>query len=381
MNLTLIATTIMGFESVLAQELKELGYTNIRVDNHKVEFEGTLSDICKANLWCRTAGRIYIKIAEFKALTFDELFEHTQALPWSTWIGPDDQFPVTKITSRKSALFSKSDCQAIVKKAIADSLLTAHKRNELPETKAVFPIRIQIENDWVTLSIDTTGHGLNKRGYRAHMDIAPLRETLAAGLIYLSRWKADRDVLLDPFCGTGTLLIEAGLIGRNIAPGLNRTFLAQSWDLIPEQAWITETENAKDSITKTEYRIFGSDHNHKTLEVANKNLELAGLSDIHVQKRDISEIGSRFDQGKIITNPPYGERLSEQKDVNKLYKKMGTIFRKQFPDWSYYILNSNEDFPHFFGNKATKNRKLYNGGLKCWFFQYYANLKIRKRKN
>ena len=376
MNLTLIATTIMGFESVLAQELKDLGYTNLRVSDHKVEFEGTLEDICTANIWLRTAGRIYVKIAEFKATTFDDLFEETQALDWATWIGKNDQFPVTKITSRKSALFSKSDCQAIVKKAIAASLENAHNCQSLPETGSVYPIRIQIDKDWVTLSMDTTGHGLNKRGYRAHMDIAPLRETLAAGLVLLSRFKADRDALMDPCCGTGTILIEAGLIGRNIAPGLNRTFLSESWDIIPQKHWEDANTKAKDSIKKdVKFRIYGSDINYKALSVANKNIELAGLSDIFVQKRDISEISSRFDQGKIITNPPYGERLSEQEDVVKLYQNMGKKFRQEFPDWSYYILSGNDEFQSHFGGKATKNRKLYNGGMACWYYQYFAKIK------
>ena len=237
MSETLIATTTMGFESVLKQELQGLDLNDLKVFDGKVEFKGDIQDICKTNLWLRTAGRIYIKISEFKAFTFDELFEQTKALPWEKWIQQDAQFPVTQVTSRKSVLFSKSDCQAIVKKAVVNRLQSVYKASRLPETGPVVPIRIQIEKDQVILSIDTSGSGLNKRGYRDNQEKAPLRETLAAGLILLSRWRPNEDVLIDPFCGSGTILIEAGLMAKNIAPGLNRTFGAENWSAIPKSYW------------------------------------------------------------------------------------------------------------------------------------------------
>ena len=364
----------MGFESVLAHEIKALGYQNVKVFDHKVEFEGQLKDICRANLWLRTAGRIYIKIGQFKATTFDALFEQTKTLDWGQWIQQEDQFPVTKATSRKSVLFSKSDCQAIVKKAVAEHLKAKHRCQTLPETKAVFPIRIQIDKDIVTLSIDSSGTGLNKRGYRAQMDKAPLRETLAAGLVLLSRWRPETEVLMDPLCGTGTILIEAGLIAKNMAPGLNRIFNSEQWSSVAPSSWKTARTEAQDLIKKeATYRIYGSDQNPKALAIANKNMALAGLSDIFVQKRTLAEVSSRFEQGKIIANPPYGERLDDQQDVEKLYKEMGLVFRGKFPGWSYYVLTQHEEFESHFGKIATKHRKMYNGGLKCWYYQYHAS--------
>jgi len=373
MKLTLIATTIMGFESVLARELKTLGYETVRVFDNKVEFEGTLKDICRANLWLRTAGRIFVKIGQFNATTFDSLFDQTAALDWGQWIQKDDQFPVSNVSSRKSKLFSKSDCQAIVKKAVAESLKKAHRCESLPETKALFPIRIQIENDDVILSIDASGSGLNKRGYRAHMDKAPLRETLAAGLILLSRWRPTEDVFMDPFCGTGTLLIEAGLIARNMAPGLNRGFNSEKWAVIDRSFWSDAKTEAEDLIKKdAEYRIYGSDKDARVLSIANKNIDLAGLSSIFVQKRELTEISSRFDRGKIVTNPPYGERLEDKNASEKLYKQMGEVFMREFPAWSYYVLTSNDSFEWCFGKQSTKHRKIYNGGIKCWYYQYFG---------
>ncbi len=379
MTHTLIATTIMGLESVLAKEIQALGY-DTEIFNTKVAFKGDDQAICRANLWLRTAGRVYLKIASFKATTFDELFDQTRGVNWSEWIGQNDQFPVTQVSSRKSALFSKSDCQSIVKKAIVTHLQTTYKSNTLPETGASYPIRVQIESDIVTLSIDTTGDGLNKRGYRAHMSRAPLRETLAAGLVLLSRWRPDQDVLMDPFCGTGTILIEAGLIARNMAPGLNRSFNSEKWHRMSPDVWATARREATDCIKKeSDYRIYGSDNNPKALSIANKNIELAGLTNIFVQKRELTEISSRFEQGKIIANPPYGERLETGPDleIDQLYEQMGHIFREQFPLWSYYILTSHEAFDRVFGKKSTKNRKLYNGGIMCWYYQYFSALKHR----
>ncbi|MDA1354082.1 MAG: class I SAM-dependent RNA methyltransferase [bacterium] len=373
MNITLIATTIMGFESTLAREIKALGFTEVRVFDTKVEFDGQLSDICKANFWLRSAGRVYIKVAQFEALTFESLFEQTKAINWGDWIQKDDQFPISNVMCRKSVLFSRTDCQRLIKKAIVERLRITHKCQELPETNAVFPIRVQIENDIVTLSIDTSGIGLNKRGYRAHMDTAPIRETLAAGLILLSHWNPERDMLMDPLCGTGTLLIEAGLIAKNIAPGLNREFNSDEWSILPAQMWEDAETEAKDLIKHdATYRICGSDISDQAIDIAKKNISLAGLSDIVVEKKALSDISSDVSRGKIVTNPPYGERLDEVRDAEALYKEMGKVFKREIPDWSYYIITPNEQFERLFGEKATKRRKLYNGGIKCWFYQYFG---------
>lgn len=374
MRVTCIASTTMGFESVLGNELKQLGMDDVKVMNTKVEFKGDWVDVCRANIWLRSAGRVYIKCAEFKATTFDELYEKTREINWENWIQKEDQFPVANASSRKSALFSKSDCQAIVKKAIVDRLKAKHRITFLAERAAKVPIRIQIENDIVILSIDSSGEGLNKRGYRAHMSKAPLRETLAAGIVLLSRWRPEEDVLLDPFCGTGTLLIEAGLMAKNCAPGINRSFSSEQWAAIPKSAWQSAREEAKSAVKQSvKYRIYGSDHDPKAISIAQKNIELAGLNDIFIQKRDIKEVASRFDKGRIITNPPYGERIQTVQEAEILIQQMGNVFLSRFPQWSYYILSAHESFENLFGKSATKNRKLYNGGLKCWLYQYYGS--------
>jgi putative N6-adenine-specific DNA methylase len=372
MNITLIATTAMGLESVLKQELLDLGYSNLRVFDGKVEYEGELSDICRSNLWLRTAGRIYIKIAQFKAVTFDDLFDQTSDLPWSDWIQADDAFPVTKCISKNSILYSRSDIQALVKKAVVEHLKRAHKVRELPETGSTFPIRVQVDKDIVTLSIDATGDGLNKRGYRAHMDIAPLRETLAAGMVLLSRYRADKDVLMDPMCGTGTILIEAAMIAQNMAPGLKRHFNSMGWDICKDEDWRLAKEEAEDLIVRgADFRILGSDTNWKALEVARKNAELAGVENVHFQKLSIKELGSRFKTGKLITNPPYGERLSEREEVETLYQDLGWICQTKMPEWSHYVITPHEHFEKLFGKKADKKRKLYNGGIKCHYYQFF----------
>jgi len=377
MKVSLMATTAMGLEAVLAREIKAAGIDPVRIFDGRVEFDGTLEDIINSNLWLRTAGRIYIKIGEFTATTFDDLFEKTKALPWSDWIQKDGNFPVANVTSRKSTLFSKSDCQAIVKKAVVESLRSAFNTQTLPETGADFPIRIQIDSDVVTLSIDSSGTGLNKRGYRSYGDAAPLRETLAAGLILLSRWRPNEDVLLDPFCGTGTILIEAGLLAKNIAPGLNRSFNSEKWQVMGKQRWVDAKAHAQ-SLIKLDApcQIYGSDINGKTLSAARVNIDRAGLIDIHVQKLPVSEISSRFAKGRIIANPPYGERLSDRPQVEALYREMGAVFRMQFPEWSYYVLTANDHFESLFGQKSDKNRKLYNGGIKCWFYQFFSSKNV-----
>ncbi|MSR88689.1 MAG: class I SAM-dependent RNA methyltransferase [Candidatus Margulisbacteria bacterium] len=372
MRITLIATTTMGLESVLAKEIKDLGYQEVQVFDGKVEFSGDLSDICKANLWLRTAGRVYVKMAAFDAVTFDELYNQTVDIPWENWIQADDEFPVAQVTSLKSELFSKSTCQSIVKKAIVARLQEKHRVTHLPETGALCPIRIQIDKNHVILSLDTSGTGLHMRGYRVIPDGAPLKETLAAGLILLSRWRPTQDVLLDPLCGTGTILIEAGLMAKNIAPGLHRSFCSENWQLIPKKLWETARDNAHDSILKTsDFQIIGSDISNHAIRLANQGLIDAGLTTIIPKIIPVKDLISQHERGKIITNPPYGDRLGTEEEAAELYREMGDVFKTQFPRWSYYILTANEEFQSLFRRRSTKNRKLYNGGIKCHYYQYY----------
>lgn len=371
-SITLIATVAMGLESVLAQELRQLGYNQLTVENGRVQFEANAEDIIKCNLWLRTAGRVFVKIGEFKAFSFDELFEKTKALPWQNWIEKTGQFPVSKISSKNSTLFSKSDSQAVVKKAVVESLKKAYKVNTLPETGAQFPIRVQIERDLVTLSIDTSGEGLHKRGYRAHMSKAPLRETLAAGLLYLSRWRPKEDALIDPMCGTGTILIEAALMAHNIAPGLNRTSISENWSLLPINSWKRYRKEAGEQIDRTiKPRILGSDNNGKALKIARENIEIASVETVFVQKLDVTECRSRYEKGKLVTNPPYGERLGEKQEAEVLYEDLGVLCRDHFPNWNYYILTSHPEFEDFFGKKATRKRKLFNGSIRCDYYSFY----------
>ena len=381
MNLTLVATTTMGFESVLAREIKGLGVEETQTEDGKVTFKGDLETLVKANLWLRTAGRIYIQLAKFYAFDFDELFEGAKKVDWETYIPEDFAFPITKVTSKKSTLFSRSDCQSVVKKAIVDRLLSAHKATHLTETGPEVPVRIQIDKDEVILSIDSSGWGLNKRGYRAHMAVAPLRETLAAGLLLLSRWRPTDEALMDPFCGTGTILIEGAMMAKNIAPGINREFGAESWPLIPKKLWNTKRQEAKDLINHdAEYRILGSDSDYHVLNIAKENIGIAGLTNIHLQKLDACEIGSRYEKGKIVTNPPYGERLSEQEDVEALYEQFGKHVRTTMPKWSYCVLTSHPDFEKLFGRRSDQHRKVYNGGMQCYFYQYFKHFLKKKPK-
>lgn len=370
-SVNLIATTVFGLEAVVGRELDWLGYTERTTENGRLYFTANTEAICKCNMWLRTANRIFINMGRFKALTFDELFEGTKALPWENWLPKNAEFPVEG-KSVKSKLFSISDCQAIVKKAIAERLKSVYKVDWIDETGPKYKIEISLLNDIATLSIDTTGHGLHKRGYRAEVGDAPLKETLACGLLYISRWKPDR-VLLDPFCGTGTIPIEAAMIAMNIAPGLKQTFDSESWPQIPAALWEQTRHDAEAAIKHdAELRIYGSDINYHQLTLAMRHAELAGVKDkISFQKLDFAKTSSRFDYGFIITNPPYGERLMERKEIEQLYKNMGKHF-KNFETWSYYVLTSFESFEKFFGRRADKKRKLYNGALRCDYYQFYG---------
>ncbi len=370
-KMTLVATATFGLEAMVSRELKWLGYTDQHTDNGRIYFTGDAKAICKTNMWLRCANRILLQVGTFKAETFEELFQNTKALPWEEYLPIDANFPVDG-KSAKSKLFSVSDCQAIVKKAIVERLKLFYNKEVFPETGARYKIEVALQKDIATLSIDTTGHSLHKRGYREEVGEAPIKETLAAGLLYVSRWKPDR-ALLDPMCGTGTIPIEAALIGMNMAPGLNQTFDAENWKQMDKSLWEKTREDARSKINHdANLRIYASDINYFAIKSAMENAKRAGVLDkIHFQKMDFRETSSRYKYGFIITNPPYGERLSKDGDLEKLYKDMGNHF-KTFDTWSYYIITPHENFESLFGRMADKKRKLYNGNIKCDYYQFYG---------
>lgn len=370
-KLHLIATSAFGIEAVVGRELKHLGYEDQYIENSKVTFSGDEEAIVKSNLWLRTADRILLKMGEFQALTFDELFEKTKALPWHEWIPKNANFPVEG-KSINSKLFSVPDCQAIVKKAVVEKLKEKYKINWFEETGPTYKIEVALLKDMATLTIDTSGAGLHKRGYRKLVAHAPLKETLASAMLLVSRWKHDR-VLIDPFCGSGTIPIEAALIAKNIAPGLKREFISEKWDNISSSLWNKAREEAHDLVKNDrELRISGSDIDNDVMSLARYHAKQAGVeNDIHFQRLPAAEIKSRYKYGFIICNPPYGERIGESKEVEKLYRQMGQVF-KQFDTWSYYILTSHPEFEKLFGSRASKKRKLYNGKIQCNYYQFYG---------
>lgn len=378
-NLKLFATATFGVEAIVARELKFLGYEDTFIDNGKIFFSGDFGAICRANLWLRTAGRVYVLIGEFNAKTFEELFEATTALPWEDWLPKDAQFPVVG-NCVKSTLMSISDCQSIIKKAIVERLKKVYNLNIFPETGPRYRIDFTITKDKVILALDTSGDGLHKRGYRTLAYSAPLKETLAAAMIKISRWSPGR-ILVDPFCGSGTIPIEAALMAMNKAPGLGREFDCQSWSVIPKEIWHTALNEARDLIEPTnEILIQGYDINSEAVSMSQYHAKQAGVSDaVHFQVRDMNEISSRAKYGFVITNPPYGERIGQKKDNSILYEQMGKSF-KRLPTWSFYVLNADPDFEKNYGQKATKNRKLYNGGILCYYYQYFGPKPPRAQK-
>ena len=370
-DIELIATTTFGLEALTAREVKSLGYKKTTVENGKVTFTGDLSALCRANLWLRTADRVRLKVGEFKAVTFDELFEQTKALPWPELIPVDAQFPVDG-KSVKSKLFSVSDCQAIVKKAVAESMKRQYKQEWFSETGALYRIEVALLKDMVTLTIDTSGSGLHKRGYRTMTGRAPLRETLAAALILLSCWYPDTP-LMDPFCGSGTIPIEAALIGQNIAPGMNREFVSESWPIIPRELWRQARKETHDLADyNRSLSIIGTDVDERAIRSARQNAVEAGVEDgLHWQRLPLAEVRSAKKYGKIICNPPYGERLNQIQETEKLYREMGQIFGS-LDTWSFYVLTAHRKFEKLFGRPASKRRKLYNGNLRVDYYQYFG---------
>lgn len=370
-KIELIAAAAFGLESVVAREIRSLGYDQIRVENGRVMYMSNEEGLCRSNLWLRCADRIGVKMGEFTARTFEELFQQTKALPWEDWLPVDACFPVTG-KSVRSQLYSVSDCQAIVKKAIVERLKDVYGLEWFEETGPLYAIQVSLVKDNVILTIDTSGKGLHKRGYRELAGEAPLKETLAAAMVYLSHWKSDR-VLIDPFCGTGTIPIEAAFMGQNRAPGLRRRFSAENWPNINEKYWHRAREEAMDLWQRdVPLNIYGSDIDSETLRVARINLKEAELEDkVYFQKLPAKEVRSRFRFGHLITNPPYGHRLGSQEQVEEIYKQLGEVF-SALEDWSLHMLTTLPKPEKFMGRRWDKSRKLYNGRLECHYYQFFG---------
>lgn len=360
-----------GLEAVLKKEIIDLGYEIVKVEDGKVTYTGDENTCARANMFLRTTERVLLKVGTFKAETFEELFEKTKALPWEKFIPKDGKFWVTKASSINSKLFSPSDIQSIMKKAIVEKLKTVYRVDWFEESGSSYPIRVTIRKDEVTVGIDTSGESLHKRGYRKLTSKAPITETLAAALIMLTPWNKDR-ILVDPFCGSGTIPIEAAMIGAKIAPGIARTFLAEQWsNLFPNRIWAEARSEAKDMEQRDiTMNIQGYDIDGEIIKAARQNAKLAGVDHlIHFQQKPLSELSSSKKYGFIITNPPYGERLEEKAAMPALYKEIGRVFGA-LDTWSYYLITSYEDAQKYIGRKADKNRKIYNGMIKTYFYQY-----------
>lgn len=367
----LIAPCHFGLESVLKREILDLGYEISKVEDGRVTFLGDAEAICRANIFLRTAERILLKVGEFRAVTFEELFEKTKALAWEAYVPANGKFWVTKAASVKSKLFSPSDIQSIMKKAMVERLKKVYHQEWFPEDGASYPVRVFLMKDVVTIGIDTSGVSLHKRGYRQLSSEAPITETLAAALIMLTPWRRDR-ILVDPFCGSGTFPIEAAMMAANIAPGMNRSFTAEQWtNLIPRKLWYESVEEASDLMEdQIEVDIQGYDIDGDVVKAARQNAADAGVDHlIHFQQRPVSQLRHPKKYGFIITNPPYGERLEEREALPELYRTFGESFRR-LEDWSAYMITSYDEAERYFGRKADKNRKIYNGMIKTYFYQF-----------
>lgn len=368
---TLVAPCFFGVEKMLAREIKNLGYEIIKTEDGRVTYKTDETGIAKSNLHLRCAERVHLKVAEFEARTFDELFEGTKRINWAKYIPFGAQFPISKASSIKSKLYSTPDIQSIVKKAVVESLKKSYLEDGMiKEDKEKYPIYVFIHKDKVTLTIDTSGTALHKRGYRERANKAPIRETLAAAIMELVPWRPGR-TLVDPMCGSGTLLIEAAMKGINMAPGLNREFISESWRTMDKKIWWDARREAYDAVNEDiDFKIYGYDIDEEALEIARENAEIAGVADyIEFNYGDATEFSSNEEYGFIVTNPPYGERLEDTDTVKMLYKQLGYTFRK-LKNWSYYLITSYEDFESEFGEEASKRRKLYNGMLKSNLYQY-----------
>lgn len=370
MNMLMVAPCLMGVEGLVADELKLMGAENVSAQNARVFFEGDETILARANIWTRCAERIQIVLDTFNALTFEELFQGVKSLPWSEFIGSKDTFPV-KGFSLNSSLYSVPDCQKIIKKAVVESLKEDYGVTWFEETGPVHQIQFSIIKDEVTIMLDTSGAGLHKRGYRPQGNDAPIRETLAAAMCSLSRLR-HYHTLYDPCCGSGTILIEGALLADNIAPGINRNFDVDRWGLIPESVWVSERERCHDLIKKdTDFTAFGSDIDPHSVELTLLNAKRAGVDKkIKIEVKDILKFNPSTERGTLVTNPPYGERMLDLKEAERIYKIMGERFERR-RGWSYGIISPDEEFEKCFGRKADKRRKLYNGMLKCQYYMYF----------
>ena len=370
-KIELVAPCHFGLEAVLKKEILDLGYEIVRVEDGRVTFAGDEDAICRANIFLRTAERILLKVGQLHAVTFDELFEGIKALPWENYIPSDGKFWVAKASSVKSKLFSPSDIQSIVKKAIVERLKGVYSLQWFPETGAEYPIRISFMKDEAVVCLDTTGLSLHKRGYRTMVSKAPIKETLAAALLMLTPWHKDR-ILVDPFCGSGTFTIEAAMMAANIAPGMNRSFTAEKWtNFVGRKYWYGAIDEANDLVDdQIETDIQGYDIDGDIIKAARQNAREAGVDHlIHFQQRRLSELSHPKKYGFIVSNPPYGERLEEKSHLPALYTEIGDRFR-ELDSWSMYLITSYEDAEKYIGKKADKNRKIYNGMLKTYYYQF-----------
>lgn len=379
-DIELIATATFGLEALVAHELRALGYEDMTVENGRVMFRADESAVCRTNLWLRTADRVLLKMGSFKARSFEELFEKTRALPWPDWLPSNACFPVQG-KSVRSKLFSVPDCQAIVKKAIVEKMKQKYRQEWFAEDGPQYTVEVALLKDEATVTIDTSGPGLHKRGYRKLTAAAPLKETLAAALVILAHWFPDR-VLLDPFCGSGTIPVEAALLGLNIAPGIKRGFACEGWPVISGALWREARDEAISLINNEDtLRIIGTDIDENVLSLARYHARAAGVEKhIRFQTMPVSGVRVKTQYGYIICNPPYGERLGEVKQVESLYREMGRVF-SVLDTWSYYILTSHPFFEQLFGRQADKRRKLYNGRIECQYYQYFGPRPPWRTKN
>ncbi|MDY2789999.1 MAG: class I SAM-dependent RNA methyltransferase [Lachnospiraceae bacterium] len=377
----LIAPCHFGMEAVLKREIYDLGYEISKVEDGKVTFIGDDEAIARANLFLRSTERIMIKVASFQAVTYDELFEKTKAIDWEEFIPKDGRFWVTKATSIKSKLFSPSDIQRIMKKAMVEHLKTVYHVDYFEETGAAYPLRVTFLKDQVTIGLDTSGESLHKRGYRKAVVKAPVTETLAAALLLLTPWNKDR-ILVDPFCGSGTFPIEAAMIGANIAPGRDRSFLAEDWPhLVPKKCWYEAVEEADDLVLRdVKMDIQGYDIDPEAIKAARENAKRAGVDHLlHFQQREVKDLSHRKKYGFIISNPPYGERLDSKEEMPALYRQIGQAY-EGLDSWSMFLLTSFEEAEQYIGRKATKNRKIYNGMLRTYFYQFMGPKPPKKKE-
>ncbi|HYG60314.1 MAG TPA: class I SAM-dependent RNA methyltransferase [Symbiobacteriaceae bacterium] len=370
-KIELLATCPMGLEALVAREIKDLGIQDVDVDNGSVTFRGDESAICRANLWLRTADRVLVKMARFPATTFEELFQGTRAVPWYEWIPADGNFHING-RSHKSQLTSVPAVQSVVEKAIVERMREKYKLEWFPKSGAKYSVDISLLKDEALLTLDTTGPSLHKRGYRKLAAEAPIKETLASAMIMLSRWHPERP-FMDPMCGSGTIPIEAALIGHNIAPGLHREFAAQGWGRIGDGVWQAARDEAFDKADwDRPVEIIGSDVNSEVLEMAAHHLRAAGLSkSVTLRRLALNKVQTDLKYGYLITNPPYGERLGEREEVEDLYRALGRMTR-QLQEWSVFVITAHKEFERFYGRRADKKRKLYNGRIECDLYQYHG---------